>query len=91
MNNLKTAFVFAFGALFGLIVMGVMMVGLRDADMNTSENARMIEVSTFMDEDYHFHVWVDTETNVQYLQIGSGSGLTVMLNADGTPILYEEE
>lgn len=90
MNNWNIVFYFALGALFGLIVMGVMMVGLRDADMNTSENTRMIEVSTFTDAGYHFRIWVDTETNVQYLQIGSGSGLTVMLNADGNPLLYKE-
>lgn len=91
MNNWKIAFYFALGALFGLIVMGIMMVGLRDTDTNTSENTRMTEVSTFTDAGYNFRIWVDTETNVQYLQIGSGSGITVMLDADRTPILYEEE
>lgn len=35
-------------------------------------------------------VWVDTQTGVQYLYHASGSsgGLTVLVNAEGRPLLY---
>ena len=35
-------------------------------------------------------VWVDTQTGVQYLYHASGSsgGLTVVVNAEGRPLLY---
>lgn len=41
-------------------------------------------------EDY---IFVDIETRVQYLFVKdySGGGLTVMVDADGKPILYEGE
>lgn len=35
-------------------------------------------------------VFYDKETKVEYYYI-SGTGVTVLLNADGTPKLYEEE
>lgn len=39
----------------------------------------------------HYSILVDSETDVCYLQhIGTdGSGITVLLNADGTPKLWE--
>ena len=38
-------------------------------------------------------VYVDRQTRVMYLFVkkGYGGGLTVMLNADGSPMLYEGE
>ncbi len=37
-------------------------------------------------------IFVDTETNVMYLyeDIGYGGGLTVMVDKDGKPLLWEE-
>lgn len=37
------------------------------------------------------HIYVDKETRVQYLFVreGYGGGLTVLVDADGKPILYE--
>lgn len=43
-----------------------------------------------------YEIWCDKETKVLYLQSNQGSyqeghgGLTVMLNADGKPLLYKE-
>lgn len=38
-------------------------------------------------------IYVDKETKVQYLfvKIGYGGGLTVLVDAEGNPLLYEEE
>ena len=38
-------------------------------------------------------IYADKDTGVMYLYMGSGygSGLTVMLNADGTPKIWQEE
>ena len=37
-----------------------------------------------------YSIYVDTETNVMYLARAKG-GITVMLDADGKPLLWEEE
>lgn len=41
--------------------------------------------------DMDHSIWVDTETGVCYLWIDAGYGksMTVLLNPDGTPILWE--
>ena len=38
-------------------------------------------------------IYIDKETKIMYLWVknGYGGGLTVMLNADGTPMLWEGE
>lgn len=52
---------------------------------------RMLIIEEFEQGSYHFKIWTDTETNVMYLQLGASGGLTVMLDADGNPLIYEEE
>lgn len=39
------------------------------------------------------NIYVCKETKVMYMfiKIGNGAGLTVMLNADGTPMIYDGE
>ena len=39
------------------------------------------------------NIYIDKETKIMYLWVknGYGGGLTVMLNADGTPMLWEGE
>lgn len=50
----------------------------------------------FQDNDDHLYILRDTLTDVLYMQYhdwagyGAAGGLTVMLNADGTPLLYAE-
>ena len=61
------------------------------------ENARFVYVSEYtINEKEEFKILVDKETRVMYLYYEGYSGhyyagLTVMLNADGTPMLYEGE
>lgn len=52
---------------------------------------RMMIVEEFEQGSYHFRIWTDTATNVMYLQLGASGGLTVMLDTDGNPLIYEEE
>lgn len=42
---------------------------------------------------FNYRIYVDTHTNVMYWEKDDayGTGLTVMLNADGTPRLYNGE
>lgn len=51
---------------------------------------RMMIVEKFEQGSNHFKIWTDTETNVMYLQLGTQGGLTVMLDADGNPLIYKE-
>ena len=41
---------------------------------------------------YHYHYVIDNRTGVVYLvcDYGTGSGITIMLNADGTPVLKSQ-
>ena len=43
--------------------------------------------------DYSYAIYVDSETRVMYVVIsgGSSAGITALLNADGTPMLYSGE
>ncbi len=68
--------------------------------VNTN-NDRFVFVQKYTEnegeDDYSFKVLVDKETRVMYLLYDSNDGrysiggLTVMLNADGSPMLYEGE
>lgn len=51
----------------------------------SSSNRRFIKVENYGTTRY---VLVDTETNVLYLRFDRG--ITVLLNADGTPMLWGE-
>lgn len=68
-------------------------------DFTSEENSRFVYVKEYtIDNDASFKILVDKETRVMYLYKISNSGsnfgtagLTVMLNADGTPMLWEGE
>ena len=67
-------------------------------DYVTQENTRFVYVEeyTYGDNDY-FKILVDKETRVMYLYKcersgqSTRAGLSVMFNADGSPMLYEGE
>ncbi len=57
-----------------------------------AKEGRFIKVS---DEGGFFgstEVWVDTKTGVQYLwhTVGNAGGLTVLVDADGKPLIYHK-
>ena len=51
----------------------------------------MIEIESGYVEGMHYAILADKETKVMYMfmKTGYGGGLTVMLDSDGTPKLYE--
>lgn len=60
-----------------------------DATYNVhSEDDRFMKI-----ESINGWIYVDKETKVQYLFIkrSNGGGLTVLVDAEGNPLLYEEE
>ena len=83
-----------------LLITVTMALSLTSCGKSVSivENADTEAESTVMFErhtlDDHYSILVDKETGVCYLKyesVGGYSGLTVMLNADGTPKIWEEK
>ena len=57
------------------------------ANKETDRFVKVLEESGFITSS---EIWVDTQTGVQYLYHSSGNsgGLTVLVDADGKPLLY---
>ena len=57
------------------------------ANKETDRFVKVLEESGFITSS---EIWVDTQTGVQYLYHASGNsgGLTVLVDADGKPLLY---
>lgn len=79
-----------------LIVLGVIFSGwlLKDITISNSyaENERFIRIYNQYSKD-SFRIYYDKETKVMYLvsNIDKGGGITVLVDADGKPLLYEGE
>lgn len=80
-----------------LIVLGVIFSGwlLKDItiqDVNATDN-RFIRVHKEISSNREYEVYYDNETKVMYLvvQVYRGGGITVLVDADGKPLLYEGE
>ena len=79
-----------------LIVLGVIFSGwlLKDITISNSyaENERFIRIYNQYSKD-DFRIYYDKETKVMYLisAIYNGGGITVLVDADGKPLLYEGE
>ena len=52
---------------------------------------RFVCISKQVGIDIHYYIYVDRKTRVMYLAQGGGytSGMTAIINADGTPELYD--
>lgn len=87
-----------------LLIMPVMVLcGCKEVpisdDYTIEENDRFVYVKEYaIDEDTAFKILMDKETKVMYLYyfsyLSNGktmTGMTVMLNADGTPMIWEGE
>lgn len=86
-----------------IIILGIIIIGMlvcltgcsSKSEAETLENNRLVTIY----EQENYRILVDTRTNVEYLQYkqngsfrrGGCGGLTVMLNQDGTPLLYGGE
>jgi hypothetical protein len=66
----------------------VCLTGCGSADSDEIEEKRIKVVS----REGQRYIFVDTETNVMYLYVRTGysGGLTVMLDADGKPMIWNE-
>lgn len=79
-----------------LIFIGIVLVWVISSSNNMKENTVTSEESTFIKVDEisgesgSFDIYYDRETKVMYAMKFHG-GVTVMVNPDGTPRLYEED
>lgn len=73
-------------------LVGMLLCGCSSEDPllgGSAMNGRFVTVET----ESNYSIIVDTKTNVMYLKYNPGpydSGITVLLNADGTPMLWGE-
>ena len=65
------------------------------AGCSDTENVSAGQDNTMVlvESELNYSIYADKDTGVMYLYIGSGrgGGLTVMLNADGTPKIWQGE
>lgn len=81
-----------------LLLLPVMLLGgcgdIKSDDFVSVEQDRFVEVKNYWSTTgCDYTIVVDKETRVMYLMFRAGykGGLTVMLNPDGTPMLWEGE
>lgn len=73
-----------------IVTATLLLTGCSDmANVSEEQDNTMVLVGSGRN---HF-IYADKDTGVMYLYMesGYGSGLTVMLNADGTPKIWQEE
>ena len=80
-----------------LIIIGIVLTGwlLKDITIsnNYAENGRFIQIYNQSSMNDGFRIYYDKETKVMYLisDIYKGGGITVLVDKDGKPLLYEGE
>ena len=80
-----------------LIIIGIILTGwlLKDVTIsnNYAENGRFIQIYNQSSMNDGFRIYYDKETKVMYLisYIYKGGGITVLVDRDGKPLLYEGE
>lgn len=76
-----------------VLALALSLVACGEVSAKSSEAGRfvIVEKDTWVIRDYGYTI-VDTESGVMYLRIthGNVSGITVLLNADGTPMLHPD-
>lgn len=77
------------------ILAAILVTTLTIAGCSDTANvsARQDNTMVLVESELNYSIYADKDTGVMYLYIGSGSGggLTVMLNADGTPNIWQKE
>lgn len=80
-----------------LIIIGIVLTGwlLKDVTIsnNYAENGRFIKIYNQSSMNDGFRIYYDKKTKVMYLisDIYKGGGITVLVDKDGKPLLYEGE
>lgn len=70
-----------------IITATLLIAGCSDTANVSEEQDRMMEK---VEDEWGYAIYVDKDTNVMYIK-GSGGTFTVMLNADGTPKIWQGE
>lgn len=75
------------GIIFIMVISLMILTGCT-SQSNTESKYRFVKIENWGDN----FTFYDRETKVQYyfLKRGYGAGLTVLVDADGKPLLYEE-
>jgi hypothetical protein len=80
-----------------IILIVISVASCAPADYPSSDNAASSVNNSYVTftrvySNYSFYVYVENVTDVMYLAFlpASGGGVTVMLDTDGTPLLYSE-
>lgn len=90
---MKRYFIFILACLLCLGLVSCVADGTTDSTANAEDKSdRFMQVYRSYSNDT-IKIWVDTETNVMYMHIkdGYGAGLTVMVDEDGKPLIWEGE
>lgn len=76
-----------------VLIMPIMVLTGCTEDTKEIRENRFILVLFDKESGCYQNIYVDKETRVMYLfvRVANGGGVTVMLNADGTPMLWEGE
>lgn len=80
-------------AIIMLIAFGVLLVGCSSDNNVIVKNKTLRNRFVKVAKDTSYSIYVDTETDVMYLVMRPSVdqfGLTVLVNADGKPLLYSE-
>jgi PBP1b-binding outer membrane lipoprotein LpoB len=72
-----------------IITATLLIVGCSDTANVSEGQDRMMEK---VEDEWGYAIYVDRDTNVMYIKgLGDGGTFTVMLNADGTPKIWQGE
>ena len=79
-------------ALLIILPIIAMFTGCTEVDAAAEQYERDLK-EVYWDRDTSAHIFVDTETNVMYMfvKFGYGGGLTVMVDENGMPLIYDGE
>ncbi len=72
-----------------IITAALLIAGCSDTANVSVGQDRMMEKA---EDEWEYAIYVDKDTNVMYIKrLGDGGTFTVMLNADGTPKIWQGE
>ncbi len=74
------------------IILIVILLGLSGCSTESEAETEKIQNRLVrIYRDYNYQILVDTRTNVEYMSYHGAGGLIMLVNQDGTPLLYGGE
>lgn len=73
--------------LIAILTVTLLIAGCESVNVSTEQNEKLIMV----ERGSGYGICADKDTGVMYLFIKNAGGITVMLNADGTPKIWQGE